>query len=468
MSLVLDPFPAWNDLRSGSEDTIITDLFVTRDARLASAIPQTGASLPAIHKLPTELVASIFVLCHAIESDYRRDSATNCARVILSHVCRRWRAVILSMPLLWSTISVHDASSASLPKLTAHLERSMPCPLSISVMPNPYMAEGQFKHVEDIMALVAQHAERWKSLRLYLSAAPMCVILDLLQATSFPSIETLEVGAETWNRQVSQAVFNVLSASACIRSVTWRGPGGFRGVPSGSCWEILTNININLNSVSLGDVHTLLSQCYSVVALRVSCISGDMTPNNGETITLHRLETLSICTYEPLHDLFDQLCLPKLKMLTLRYYYHISSHDRACKALDSLLARSDCTLRTLILHDDRMPSDALDQLLRMPTLDNLRDLSIELPTLTDLTLQTLTRPVDDGECVLPQLESLSLGYSTSKDGRLGDMATSRSEGGGGQFAAGQLKRLHTSVDDSRWRDRRALDALKARGLDIDY
>ncbi|KAL0945300.1 hypothetical protein HGRIS_000806 [Hohenbuehelia grisea] len=174
MSLVLDRFRAWNYFLPGLDAPMITDLFSSHDThlpskpkpfaplslstretrfqphssidlsfsklrlvdavRLAPTTPQpraVGTSIPPVHRLPTELLADIFALCHAVEEDDRGGSALGCARVMLSHVCRRWRAVILSMPLLWSTISVGSRRKQGRYMLQAHLDRSASCPLSL-------------------------------------------------------------------------------------------------------------------------------------------------------------------------------------------------------------------------------------------------------------------------------------------------------------------------------------------------
>ncbi|KAL0945295.1 hypothetical protein HGRIS_000801 [Hohenbuehelia grisea] len=509
MSFVLNRFRAWNHFLPGLEDAPMLTGLVSGHATQSSSAPslapmpplppssrykeiphrQCRTSLsfydqhlvdtmreapstlqpyevvtpfPSVHQLPTEMLAVIFAFCHAMDDDDHRGPATSCARVILSHVCHRWRAVILSMPLLWCTIRVHGARDCSLSRLKAHLERSMPCPLSISVMANIGSAERKVEHVEDIISLAVAHAQRWKSLRLYLGDSHAPDILNLIRTTSFPSIESLDVSVEDWAYKDSDAILEALATSSRVRSLAWCGPGG---IPPNSCWATLAHIDIS-NPLSLREVHVLLSQCHLVVELRLWSILGDSTLDDEAPITSYHLEMLSVFTHEALDSLFDRLSLPRLKRLTTRYYHHIASYNLSCKAFDSLLTRSNCSLEEFVFRDDHMPPEALDELLRIPKLDALRSLSVEFPTFTDRILETLTCG-GRGGCILPRLETLSFWRSQSTDGRLGAMATSRASSRG-EYRFGNLKRLRTAVEGSRVLDRHELDTLKLNGMGIDY
>ncbi|KAL0955065.1 hypothetical protein HGRIS_003983 [Hohenbuehelia grisea] len=487
MPLVLDRFRSWNYLLPGLEDApIITDLFSGHEAKYHTRSPliasfsklclvdavhppstflqqqRVGTPFPSIQKLPAELIANIFTLCHATEEDDHRHSVTGCARVILSHVCSRWRAVILSMPLVWATISIRGPKDSSLPRFKAHLERSAPCPLSLRLSLLPPTLERTVEHGKEIADLVIAHSQRVKLLRLSIYDPRWHSAFGLVQTAHFPALETLELDLRDWEQGCANAVLGAFSHSLRIQSLLWRGPGG---LPSSSFWMTLTNIEI-CNSLSLREVHTLLTQCREVVELRISRITKGSPLDNEAMVTLHRLESLSVLTQEALDCLFESLCTPRLKKLTLRYHHNTSPHNRTCHAFYSFLARSDCALESLVLRDDRMSSEALDQFLRISKLDTLRDLRIESPVFTDRTFETLTRQVN-GDCILPLLESLCFWRSQSTDGTLGRMAMSRS-GGRGAHAVCDLIRLQTAVDESRLMDRRALDTLKAQGMSIDY
>ncbi|KAL0945280.1 hypothetical protein HGRIS_000789 [Hohenbuehelia grisea] len=448
MSLIIG---AWNRLTGLENVPMIPDFFSSNDPRLTSSTRQpwvVGVSIPPIHKLPSELLADIFALCHAMMED---DPSLGCARVILSHVCPRWRGIILSMPLLWSTINVYGSQDLNRPRVQEHLRRSASCLLSVRIYAD------KADHVEDSIELVVAHAQRLKALHFFMINSHASPNLDLLRTSAFPALETLGVSIRNWQQQDADSIFHLLSTSPRIRSLMWDGPGG---LPSSPCWMAFTEIDI-WNTLSFQDVHTLLSQCHNVVDLQLLRVSSGGPLVNEVMVTLHQLTTLSLRATQPLDDLLDRLRLPSLKRLSLKYNHHNPSYDHSCGVLDSLLVRSECTLEELTFRDDYMPSKALDQLLRIPKLD------IVFPKLTDRTLRTLTRR-GDSICIMPRLESLSFMRSRSTDGVLGDMVTSRSESGGGQHAVGKLECLQTAVEVSRSRDRCALDVLKAQGMDINY
>ncbi|KAL0945297.1 hypothetical protein HGRIS_000803 [Hohenbuehelia grisea] len=427
---------------------------------------KAGTPSPSIHKLPVELITDIFAICHTTEADNRRDSTTGCARVTLSHVCSRWRAVSLSMPTLWSTITIHAPRGSSIARLEAHLERSAMCPLTMHFISDVTFSTYEY-NVEIMKSNVAKtiiHAQRWKSVQLGLTYEHANPILDLLQSTSYPSIEILDVRVEHWPQRASDAVFELLSSSSVIRRISWSGPAG---IPPRPCWAALTHLDVGIN-LSLRQLYTLLSQCRHVVELRICAAreSGEGPLYDGAMITLEKLEILSVLTREPLEDLLDRLCLPRLKQLELRYLGSIPAAGRPSRAIDTLLARSKCSLEGFLILDMCMPFEALNQLLRMPNLNTVRDFTIQHPFIDDRVLATLTRRMD-GEDILPQLQAFSFWRlsSTVTDGALGDMVMSRCKGAGQH-----LERFRTDLRATALcsRDRDALDSLKMRGMDIQY
>ncbi|KAL0945270.1 hypothetical protein HGRIS_000781 [Hohenbuehelia grisea] len=433
---------------------------------------KAGTPSPSIHKLPAELIADIFAICHATEAGNRRHSTTGCARVTLSHVCSRWRAVSLSMPTLWSTITIRAPRDSNIARLEAHLERSAMCPLTLHfISDHSSFSFSTYEYNVEIMksnvAKTIIHAHRWKSVQLDLPNEYANPILDLLQSTSYPSIEILDLRIEYWPQRASDAVFKLLSTSSVIRRISWSGPAA---IPPRPCWAALTHLDVG-NNLSLRQLYTLLSQCRHVVELRICATreSGEGPLDDGAMITLEKLEILSVLTLEPLEDLLDRLCLPRLKQLELQYLQYPGLNPaagRPSRAIDTFLARSKCSLEEFLIRDMGMPFEALNQLLRMPNLNTVRHLTIHYPFIDDHILATLTRRVD-GEDILPQLQAFSFWHLQGNvaDGALGDMVMSRCKGAGQH-----LERLRTEVraTDLCSRDREALDSLKMRGLDIQY
>ncbi|TFK78924.1 hypothetical protein K466DRAFT_506496, partial [Polyporus arcularius HHB13444] len=86
----------------------------------------------AVHKLPPEIVLLIFDLVRhetareAGHATVELSAAGNCSLVSLTHVCRRWRAVALDCPALWTGI-VSRSSSAE-----TFVQRACDMPLSVA------------------------------------------------------------------------------------------------------------------------------------------------------------------------------------------------------------------------------------------------------------------------------------------------------------------------------------------------
>ncbi|KAH7873109.1 uncharacterized protein C8R40DRAFT_1198430 [Lentinula edodes] len=85
-----------------------------------------------IHRLPNELLASIFVLGVLAIRDENPVMVP-----ILMLVCHYWEEVVLDTPVLWSKISVSPYDS--LEKARRKLSRSKPCPLDISISFGPHL-----------------------------------------------------------------------------------------------------------------------------------------------------------------------------------------------------------------------------------------------------------------------------------------------------------------------------------------
>ncbi|KAL0945296.1 hypothetical protein HGRIS_000802 [Hohenbuehelia grisea] len=411
-----------------------------------------------IHLLPMELVAGIFTICH--ETEDLNDSPTGCARVIISHVCSRWRAIILSIPTLWCTISIRGPRGSTKPRLEAHLERSAMCPLSLHFVSNISTAQHSVEQIKDYMVLTIVHAQRWKSVQLDLTYEHAPPILDVLNSTSFPSLEILNVNVLDWPQAPSNALFDIFSSYSGIRKLSWRGSVG---TPPSSFLAALTHFEIG-PSLSLRQLYTLLSQCCHVSELRISTTrdSGEGPLHDTAVITLDKLEVLSVFTNEPFEEVFDRVCLPRLRQLEIRFLGNFPAPGRPSRGLDTFLVRSKCALQEFLLRDKYIPSEALIQLLHMPNLETVRDLSIDVPSLDDRVLATLTRPVD-GEGILPRLQTSSFWRLQSSDGTLGDMMVSRVQGVGQH-----LKRMRTTLPGFFPKDMHALKSLEAQGMHTEY
>ncbi|KAJ3716900.1 hypothetical protein F5878DRAFT_344373 [Lentinula raphanica] len=105
-------------------------LLMNQRHELEAHLEQAVRLQSPIHRLPNEILASIFVIG---VMDVRNENPVMVPTLML--VCRYWEEVVLDTPVLWSKISVspHD----SLEKARRKLSRSKSCPLDISISFGP-------------------------------------------------------------------------------------------------------------------------------------------------------------------------------------------------------------------------------------------------------------------------------------------------------------------------------------------
>ncbi|KAJ7457614.1 hypothetical protein B0H11DRAFT_2062818 [Mycena galericulata] len=165
----LQPFPphllASNDVPSDAEAREIKSILNEDSAILAGLdlslkeersridqhIRQGCGILSAVRRLPFDILAEVFI--------HSRGKKV----LLLGRICRRWKAVTLALPVLWSYIE----RGLPLPAIAAHLENSNPCPLTISLSSSEIPA----------LHLVVQHSERWEVVALEMGPEIMLAIL---------------------------------------------------------------------------------------------------------------------------------------------------------------------------------------------------------------------------------------------------------------------------------------------------
>ena len=162
-------------LRQGTEasiDKAIASLEqVIQDAhvKIQDLRTQRNATVPSVRRLPTEILAEIFML---FEYQHRQPlfaarkqvvQIHRFGRLVLTHVCRYWRTVARSLPHLWS----HIPMSRSEEPIKTFLRLSKPVPLSILPIKEAYYEQPPL----EVLSLLIPEAPRIRSLHMCLSTA---------------------------------------------------------------------------------------------------------------------------------------------------------------------------------------------------------------------------------------------------------------------------------------------------------
>ncbi|KAK7028496.1 hypothetical protein R3P38DRAFT_928142 [Favolaschia claudopus] len=174
-------------------------------AILAEHCSNVRSLLSPIHRLPSELLADIFVAYAALDDgeqfmedraewmEHRAQRALEALAqeplLVLSRVCSRWYGLVMNTPTLWSTIELNS------PELWTHrhamlllnraLERSANAPLTLEV----FTLRGV--NCPQLLKLLGQHSNRWRSAFFFCSFDDFHHLRDIKE--NLPLLETLMV-----------------------------------------------------------------------------------------------------------------------------------------------------------------------------------------------------------------------------------------------------------------------------------
>ena len=383
--------------------------------------------LPFINRIPTELVGEIF-------SHYLRAKANPPQRfsrltfqshvsspVTISHVCRHWRDVSLSMATLWSSLRILRPDVDLIPMIQLWLARAGDCPLSLSLRQGE---DEDHAHVavEKILSLLLSRAHLWKVVDFRLSSSVHKSLLSLSEKT-FKQLESATLDLRHWDHASADQLWRVLHASPALRHANWLGFDDPE-LPAHAPWSQLTHITIS-RTMTEGEVMELVKLCPKVAVLDLPYLERTLAPVASTCVTLPNLHTLKLTTSTSDYgEMFNHLELPGLMCLDITHAYgHSPAGSRSF--ISNLLTKSSCRLKKLILCDWEMQEDRLLDILALPDLQFLSEL--ELSThVTDRIVQSLTFHQDGStRCLLPHLKAITLGESHASDGVLSDMVTSR-------------------------------------------
>lgn len=347
--------------------------------------------------------------------------------LIFSHVCRHWRYVALSIPMLWSTIWIDRPRPAHVPMVKLWLERSMPCPLSLHLRQSwpqsscKRMDPHEYELTDVILHLLSAHINRWRVVDFSFSHEAHQPLLSLPKGPDIaPRLEsvTLRFDSESWDPSSIKTVERTLYSNTSIRCMEF----SFRRTPPSDIhvpWSQLTHL-IVMFDCTIEVCMNLFASCPALVGLQLRCSSDIETRFKEEPLCLptqvspHRslhlpnLRTVCLRADVDLGPMFDRLTLPTLYHLELT---RLSLETIVSwQSLDELLARSACPLRSFRFNDGRgeyIPD--LISYLEAPHLSTITKLHFQFP-ITDALLGAITPRTSGGtvQCLLPCLEVIVL------------------------------------------------------------
>lgn len=431
----------------------------------------TEQSGPPALRLYHELIAAILLQCMP-DTPYCPTS-TSSPPLVLSHVCRSWRAVVMSETSVWASMAVemserNAVSTGMLSKMWLSRSGSRPLRISLSL----YGDSVSPQHMEAIHT-VFSFSPRWRDIKLFLPMRAFQLSPDIVQH-NFPLLELLSLSPEEDFYPVNFPI-TMFQSAPLLRHVSLGRDfeAEFYTLP----FHQITRLDVNI-MLGIDDCLSLLAMCPALQHCSINIISIAFSFVEMDTMVhLAELKILSIYTDQNLSDFLDHLTLPALRELEVRHDHETSHISWPHTDLKSLVERSSCSLERLLLREVAMDdSDLTACLILFSTLIELGiDLHSSSKSLTDEALLMLTHNGTPWDRVVlaPKLEVLNLTGDFSFDQNLLlRMIESRwripsDARGGGGWKMAQLQELSLGLMDDITPDvLKQLKQFEAEGLKL--
>ncbi|KAJ7460297.1 hypothetical protein FB451DRAFT_1270929 [Mycena latifolia] len=319
---------------------------------------------------------------------------------VFGQVCGQWRALALSLPNLWTQITLASRSTPrKIAMLETQLARSANAPLDVVIRVTGALRDYCFAPFLD--TLVGQCA-RWRRVQLEFDST---LKFQLGALGPMPLLEELVVGTH-----VHLETYDFLEDARSLRKIVLSdGDASFiRYIPLP--WAQLTSYKVVCADASI-HFRNLAACASTLVECDIDFYYSQPLPRHGGTLTLPRLRRLTIT-----HALFlDRLVAPALRDLYI---------SRDTDGILPFLHNSGCILTRLTLAQCGTPAEDLLPVLRnTPSIATLR---LDSCYDANSVISALTlRP--DGACLCPNLASFSLANVALDPGgaAFGDMVESR-------------------------------------------
>ncbi|OJA16627.1 hypothetical protein AZE42_06002 [Rhizopogon vesiculosus] len=321
---------------------LIQKLVENHDNIMQSIILHKGLT-STLWRFPFEVLSHIFI--HCLPETKYLSPAARLAPMLLTRVCRRWRDVALGTPSLWCRLSVEAASHSDWQRAVfcydSWLQRSGSRPLSLKLL---YSVD----NAADLRILLQPYNTRISSLHTTFEHAPTTHLLQDL-----PVLQELTIRHVKGNFPGSSVGTTIsrLSPALCSldASEDFHPFDSERLYSFNPGWTHLTNVKIVIYQPNV--LSHLLHLCPNLSSLHIRIKYGDVI-QPLEPFTHANLETLFILCRDssnPLAELLHSLTLPNLRSFYWIPWVRIGRWPH--EEFKAFLARSDCSLDSLILDD---------------------------------------------------------------------------------------------------------------------
>lgn len=298
------------------------------------------ARLSPVRAVPDQVLQEIFQ--HCLPDDPYAVPNTRSAPLVLTHVCRRWRAVVQSTSELWSSIALHDRGvwnyELEVQMMKQWLDRSRMRPIRMSITCPPHTDFGPDGNAScsDIFQLAIVHSAQLKELCLNVNRTYLHHFMD---CASLPALQSIVISLHSIHRIDEPLVSNTPAPfpTPNLRRITLKGDRTSINLIPPTLFSQITHLAFDCNMTL--DLALLFQDFPSLQHLTLSfshdALRFRLPPQSDHRIVVPSLLHLDACLDmdildfgdpEKLEKVLDQLELPALQALSitapLRPRYH--------------------------------------------------------------------------------------------------------------------------------------------------
>lgn len=357
--------------------------------------------------LPDEVLSEIFLYCVPDEAP----SATS-PPLTLTWVCRHWREVAVSLPQLWTQITLGERGTdpgKDVRLLDLWVSRSgcsLPLDLKMyhemkdnekPVFFDPARGEKYIVGMKFLLNKLLSIAHRWRTLELH--ALDLYVLGPILRGlvNGAPRLEKLSVSTKYFDF-FGSVFFLDMDGCPSLQNMRLLCPM-LCPTASSQVANSMSSLEIRFCPL-MKDCLTWLSICPNLERLSVRFFRAvpSSLPQNAMPLKLGRLKYLTVSCFSDDSDpnpLLELLELPSLSEFTLDMngIIHSEQGESWSNRMSSILIRSSASLEQLTLLGTTITSDALLRLLRQTV--QLRHLTISGASVDDSLIYALASTYQD-------------------------------------------------------------------------
>ncbi|KAJ7464826.1 hypothetical protein B0H11DRAFT_77386 [Mycena galericulata] len=325
------------DAQIAEMDALIGQLRAEQ-ASLQAKIFAHRALMSPIRRVPLDILQEIFLACLPTTHDALIDPGE--APLLLGRICKHWRSVAYSTPVIWSSIHIPSISGSvswngeesevlwGIERklgsfVQAWLDRSRACPLSISLSLKPYGFDPR-PHQHPVISQITRGSSRIRRLNLCVHISEMQSLL-LLGVDDLPLLESLHIQCPSDNQYpiTRWSTFPIFQVPT-LQRISLHVKADALTLPLR--WSQLTNLNLACFS-DWTTVHgdpwggldqkgalELLHRCPNLVWCRLHATTS-VPFTAGPSLTLPHLKVLILAEFFDYAQVMTRLVVPKLRYL---------------------------------------------------------------------------------------------------------------------------------------------------------